>query len=675
MSEPWDEAPVYTGWVQTLYGGDIERAQGYERSARRLLGALRTQYGINARLAAGEPGGFYKGVRTLEDGTRIEVTHNDGRDVIRIESPRSGRQESASTWEHWHADSAAPSHHHTSVQAGHQDHYRPPVTSETVPTRADEEDEEKKEGGTYLWVGVRVKYDQCTCPTYGLKAFMIEPDTGPTRGMLGNTWGSHGWFNSTDITFQGDTPVIDTRYGADPGITVDDLVQQFVYDYPQPLRPPGVHCLGAFDYTEYQPWDGVRSYEQSLYLFSQNGLRLYDSTAVFGTRDPSRWGPHDPLMDAAQNAGAGRSFAGRVSGFFDVLADFGWDAVFVLDPTEGEGTDPSDERAHVQAAQAFWQARGMAVGEDQVLSGDYHLVINAYGDDIPTSDRANATIPAAPDFQRSAHCDQVEHLVTHNYTPMQVEVEVRIGKDSDDDGMDVFTFDLTVDQYDGRMSTSVPYGDGDETWFEPCTGEGGPNPFGPNYGPVIAIDVENRSARRVERAEAKLAPIFGGGTWVEPNTETRSDLDIYIFGDIFPQVDDADYAAKAAAALYIILEACSSGSFGCSYLTYRSQASLEAALSGIAKGYVWRYSVMHHAVTALPIVSSTGDYNYDPVPDGFGGTIPSFYQEWLYWYYPYLWQTRAACRNSFALVIQSTPTYLYNGDQTVGPDRPAPNCC
>lgn len=79
----YDE-PVATGWLRTELLGDHGRAALYLQTARGLLGTMRSIHGVNERVAAGESGGFYQRSQTLDDGTVIEVSTNNGMDMIRI---------------------------------------------------------------------------------------------------------------------------------------------------------------------------------------------------------------------------------------------------------------------------------------------------------------------------------------------------------------------------------------------------------------------------------------------------------------------------------------------------------------------------------------------------------------------------------------------------------------
>lgn len=81
------DQPTATGWQRTEIHGDQQLAGRHLHNARALLGALRSMYGVNQRIAAGEPGGFYHRWFEAPDGTRIHVMTNDGHDTVRIYAP------------------------------------------------------------------------------------------------------------------------------------------------------------------------------------------------------------------------------------------------------------------------------------------------------------------------------------------------------------------------------------------------------------------------------------------------------------------------------------------------------------------------------------------------------------------------------------------------------------
>lgn len=81
------DQPAQAGWLRAEFYGDAEAAKGYLFEARRQLGAMRARYGVNARIANGEPGGYFRDFRILPDGTQIDVLTNDGHDTVRITAP------------------------------------------------------------------------------------------------------------------------------------------------------------------------------------------------------------------------------------------------------------------------------------------------------------------------------------------------------------------------------------------------------------------------------------------------------------------------------------------------------------------------------------------------------------------------------------------------------------
>lgn len=83
--------PTATGWLRAELYGDQEKAKGYLHVARNVLGAMRSMYGVNERIAQGQGGGFYHQWATLPDGTTIHAITNDGHDTVRIDARSSSR--------------------------------------------------------------------------------------------------------------------------------------------------------------------------------------------------------------------------------------------------------------------------------------------------------------------------------------------------------------------------------------------------------------------------------------------------------------------------------------------------------------------------------------------------------------------------------------------------------
>lgn len=92
MSDEVFNEPIATGWLRTELAGNIGLAKGYVMDARKMLGNMRTMYGVNQRIADGEPGGFYRQSLQLPDGSLMEAITNDGMDTIRITTQSTQQQ-------------------------------------------------------------------------------------------------------------------------------------------------------------------------------------------------------------------------------------------------------------------------------------------------------------------------------------------------------------------------------------------------------------------------------------------------------------------------------------------------------------------------------------------------------------------------------------------------------
>lgn len=148
--------PVATGGVRTEFRGDIRAAMGLERSARRLLGHLRTIHGVNDRITDGEPGGFYTMRRQLDDGSLIEVITNDGQDTLRITCPTPSAVASTSAAPQ---QSRSSSDNAPTAYAASDSVELPGEEVEQAPPRKEDDEEgetERTDYAPYLWIGVRI---------------------------------------------------------------------------------------------------------------------------------------------------------------------------------------------------------------------------------------------------------------------------------------------------------------------------------------------------------------------------------------------------------------------------------------------------------------------------------------------------------------------------------------
>lgn len=150
----FDEA-VASGQLRLELRGNPDTARAHVLAGRKLLGQLRSIYGVNARIAAGQPGGYYYKLATLADGSTIEAISNNGADTLRITTARLLTSSERTATLHG-ADSAGALDPH---QAG----YTPSRVEQPLPGDppvAREEPELVEEHPTadfipYLWAGVR----------------------------------------------------------------------------------------------------------------------------------------------------------------------------------------------------------------------------------------------------------------------------------------------------------------------------------------------------------------------------------------------------------------------------------------------------------------------------------------------------------------------------------------
>jgi hypothetical protein len=84
MSDLFFNEATASGPIRIRIEGDHNQGLAYLTAARSLLGQMRSQYGINERIASGEPGGFYVLGEFQDDGTYIEATSNDNLDEVLI---------------------------------------------------------------------------------------------------------------------------------------------------------------------------------------------------------------------------------------------------------------------------------------------------------------------------------------------------------------------------------------------------------------------------------------------------------------------------------------------------------------------------------------------------------------------------------------------------------------
>jgi hypothetical protein len=661
------DEPIYTGWLQTQLSGNIEQARGYLREGRRVLGAMLTAHGVPQRMADGEPGGFFKKVRELPDGTVITAITNNGRHLVRIDAPHRQPIQKAEGEHH----SATSPHHSGRVEAQTEVPFEPAVPPiPTHPTREweDEEEEKKKPTTDYMWVGIRSTNPDV--PWYALNAFIVEPDSGPpwdedknpVRGVVGTSAVWHG--KRLVLNEESDTSyTLSTEFPFIEAADVRDAIQTNYDDYvatdgAQLNIIPGTHHLRVLING-----DGDGEFEASA-----NGLRCFASNETLqGQADITRWLPYDPLAHD-QSGGDPRDYPDQqVRDYGDrhirdshPIAPCLWDIVYVADPDESAGEYPCETRPHVLRAREALEKAGM---RNILLPGEYLLGIHIV-DDAPAlrSTRAGEVIPmyAGEDLgYRSATSDYDDYMKPVDTTlNTQVAIEVRLGRGAD---ATTLTFHTAVASADDRDYSYLPYGFG--TW-DPCSQEYGPNPLGPNWAPQwLAINALGGSARWVDPGEADLLPIFGGGQYGNPDDHRRP-LDIYLFIYGPSQPSQENYAEYMASALFAVMEAASAGVYGDVLMREVSEAGLRGLLGGVSKSLIWRFNPMSMSLQPVPLISELEDYPYGEQNPDTPEAFMSPYIEPMFWYYPYKIIARDQCRRSLGICITAIKdTYFFESDQ------------
>lgn len=683
MSGPDDDPvfnePVATGVVRTLLGGDIALAKTHTREARRMVGQLRSNHGVNERLAQGEPGGFFKAAQTMADGTRIEVHTNDGNDTIRI-STRPLLDQTSSGWTGegtaGHAEVTGQSH---SFVATHDEH--PLASSLSRKTEEDGEEQEKKEEDSpYMWVGIRVNQPagramprEPSMPLDAIIAMMVEPKVDDTpRGAVMNAY-QYDWSDYTQADLDAEV-----EPGGLPPLAenVKDLLAGF------PAAVAYASDIGARLHNfEFRDTAASAGNNATSFNFSANGLRCFarDAKSRYNedTTPPLNNGeflPYDPSL--AEDAQAGeRAFNPIYDSYYDARIPGGdrtaWDVVFVLDPLEEEQVPPCDPRPRVNLARQVLEAGGMASGEATVLPGEYVLHLGAYGSNELQSTRAGDRSHSWGGlsqgyFWPNDATDMMDYLyIPHD--PLQLEVEVRLGKQATP-----FNFEVTIENY--AISEHAVWPGGNQVSAYGCP-YGGPNPRGPNWWDAdLIIDVLGGSCVLGFEDDAG---VFGDGVVEEPDNR-RFGSDIYLYTGAGSD-GDAEWAGEQ---LYQRLLQGVTGYWGYRYAVYDTTA---AALAGKLAGLGYATVGAPEIFCYKPDTGEMMGLPHLPAPDPPPGYVeeapgnppipgpPPDYWVWyrtLEWWYPYAYISKSACRTPYWMVMVGpqlgTGEYGEYGDPDMG---------
>jgi hypothetical protein len=668
MSDQDDELPtsepVITGFVQMQLSGHIPTAQSHRREARHILGQMLENYGVNKDLSAGMPTGFFRTQKELDDGTRVTAWHNNGHNVLRIEShpvsaPKEERELEYPEAQAW----VGQVENRPGKLAEHQGEH-PDIPRRSREVELEEDELLKKRPPHYLWVGIKAA-DGVDCPWYALHAIMVEPDAQDAEGQpLPRGWvGSSLYWETAELNLEFDDDDVASLVTSDYSWSVSTFAEAMALLHEdwaewQPLKTERDHSVLVYDNTH-----------GGNFTVSANGLRCFavanyfDGQGFSPSDDPDRWMPFDPLLPLdMQNGDPPRVFGDRrldnfSGGSYDI-PERKWDVVFVLD-SEGEEQfePPSDPRPHINNSRKVLEDEaGMASYGAIFLPGEYKLAVHLVDGLVEiTSRRAGEEIPLAPEFYRSGFSDYENYM----YTPddqgtenVEVEIEVRIGKLSE---MATFNFVTTIAEGDDRFTNTVPFGYGADLPGPFCTTEGGPNPHGPNFSDVLSIDVLGGRAEWASPSRSVL-PGLGGGLWMREG-DSRRPLDIYVFGGTgVSQVDNEYYGMNAGIAVWSVMEFMTSGSLGRMQFNEFTEGQIAQAFASATHDppFVYRFDPVSGSVTPLPLISGPFDWDYDDyILPGSNPEIilPSGFKQHWYWYYPYKLQSKAQCRNSVAILL------------------------
>lgn len=656
----YDEQWV-TGPVRVELYGDADVARRAIQQGRKTLGMLREAYGIPQMQAIGQPTGFRHLKRTLNDGTVVHATHNEGQEIVRIISPEKVPKEEKKR--------------------------RPELELDDF---------------NYLWVGIRNTYSP-ESPYYSCQAILAEPDWTPDegvyyRGYVGTSSQPFGMSLAFAYTLDPEDNTYSFTREHAPGWdtsqsgTIEEMLQEMVdaWDFSSGGRALFGHHHLYFDIS------GVDSQGNDTYDMvtgSFNGLMCVDGSMYSSDPGFVQQGmipPYDPLRGPEFNNGEERDVSGR-TGFNPPSQVFGWDIVYWLDPFDYQRIRPVDDRALVLGFTRFMRSDDSGPlwpsGLRQVIPGMYKLGVMAYDTmAVMESSRGGQEITTIPPewnengnpFFRSGDCDYEDYLSTPDQPPPKYEVEIRIGKNYLlDDGTfvplgtrrfifsdnveDAFSGALSPQVYDDRFYSNSIFGMDN---FDQCTQEGGPNPAGPNFADWVGIDVRQGT---VTLGVEPPTPGIGGGTWTYVQNDVRVPVGIYVYGGIFPQPTDGSgpgqWEQLAGEAVFHAVEVMTSGVYGCSIMRDFTQAEITAAFAGTTHAKIWKYDPVSCSVSEVPIVSSVGDYDYSgPLSENF------------YWYYPYFVQHYLACQNGMGILVSSVGGF-YEGSQNPTDLADPIDCC
>lgn len=640
-----------TGWVRFEVFGDVEQGRRLFNAGRSLLGALRSQTGVNQAQVDGRDidasSGFYQRWATFPDGTRIHAMSNGGQDTIRIYA--------------------------------------------VSPKIKVEEKEEPRDVSVstddYVWIGVRVK-DGCVHPWFGLSCYVIEPDGTPERGIIADVMGfpdDWGLSYIVQATAAGEEPMVINPYGdywqylGDR--TIDTMLAEMWASYGPPYSNGMSYGEHHFSLSIERPSDspGVNS---TLVSFTRNGL-------LGMTRNSSTqgWGPYDPRLSAEDNAGASRDTSAMQ--WYETLDYwswrgeymYAWDYVFWIDPAEQEAKDQGlecDGRADVLGLKKFLGDKGLIhTGSRQILDGDYTLVCQAYSEGPHWySDRAGESVSGLSLLpstyrRRSGYCDLRNFSTYRKDPPMEIEVEIRLGRKaaSKQDGSveaatvggKTFTFSLTCEEYDDRYAVIHPYGFYDT---DQCGREGGPNMGGPSFSQTIKFNPKKLMAKLGGSVGDSM---FGARSYVGPYEDRTPGL-IFVHGKMEGSSSSPEtWPSDAGSGVFMCLEYLSTGVLGCTDAVGISEQDAQGLFAGTSPDNMYLFDCLTNELT---------DLGPPPTDNGYWAAHDPPYYPAFYWFYQTCLPYVLDCKHCSGVLATGAGTFYEFTDHLAGsPGFEPPYCC
>lgn len=488
------DEPVVTGQVQIQYKGNKAMAASHARASLKMLGQLRTRYGVNQTVAQGIAPGYFKDAQYLADGTLVEVMSNNGQDLIRITTPEPVPVPT---------NIIPPSPRTPVPEPEPEDSQGPPpepIEPKSIPEppprpkKPEEEQKKKKreeEEDPYLWIGLRPVQPlglEDTPYWYAgtVGGCLIEPDGVFTLLGEGSVFDrGMRYMEAADINDPASfnyTELADYRSYVGAPLTVATIS-----DYNANIaRGVGFEPL----FVGYDTIGGVAFSSSGVmgYCLQQNSYFLEaDAATAQSTLAPVDWSV--PMTDEMYPDGQG----GPAHGSSTWAGNFHWHNVFELDPDDSIPVSTDGPKRD---------------NDLKVRETVKHTIDTLYGNTIDTKGGVYVLL-----VQIFGWC-----CFSKGGTPVDVEIEVRLGKNSEV----VFKTTVQVAWWTQFQRPVLPWGARQSSSFA-YPEFGSPNPNAENWWQgALLIDVESMTVSQVNTL-AQAQPYLPAGMFVQDEWDKTLD--------------------------------------------------------------------------------------------------------------------------------------------------------